>query len=67
MTLNGTVWLPVGPSPVAVGSTKDNGMVTAVVFNPNNPAPSTSVRWPAAFGGRATAGAPGRRCSTDNC
>lgn len=37
MTLNGTVWLPVGPSPVAEGSTNDNGMVTAIAFNPNNP------------------------------
>lgn len=37
MTINGTVWLPVGPSPVAEGSTNDNGMVTAIAFNPNNP------------------------------
>lgn len=37
MTLNGTVWLPVGPSPVAEGSTNDNGMVTAIAPNPNNP------------------------------
>ena len=37
MTLSGTVWLPVGPSPVSEGSTNDNGMVTAIAFNPNNP------------------------------
>jgi len=37
VTLNGSVWLPVGPSPVAEGSTNDNGMVTSIAFNPNNP------------------------------
>jgi hypothetical protein len=37
MTLNGTVWAPVGPSPIAENSNADNGMVTAIAVNPNNP------------------------------
>jgi hypothetical protein len=37
MTLNGTVWAPVGPSPIAEGSSDDNGMVTAIAVSPNNP------------------------------
>ena len=36
MSLNGTVWAPVGPSPIAESNT-DNGMVTAIAVNPNNP------------------------------
>jgi hypothetical protein len=37
MSLNGTVWAPVGPSPIAENSNADNGMVTAIAVNPNNP------------------------------
>jgi Abnormal spindle-like microcephaly-assoc'd, ASPM-SPD-2-Hydin len=37
MSLNGTVWVPVGPSPVAENTSADNGMVTAIAVNPNNP------------------------------
>jgi photosystem II stability/assembly factor-like uncharacterized protein len=37
MSLSGTVWIPVGPSPVAENTTADNGMVTAIAVNPNNP------------------------------
>jgi hypothetical protein len=37
MSLNGTVWVPVGPSPIAENTTSDNGMVTAIAVNPNNP------------------------------
>jgi protein involved in polysaccharide export with SLBB domain len=37
MTLNGTIWAPVGPSPVAENTSADNGMVTAIAVNPNNP------------------------------
>lgn len=37
MSLNGTVWSPIGPSPMAEGSSQDNGLVTAISVNPNNP------------------------------
>ena len=37
MSLNGTVWSPMGPSPIAEGSTKDNGLVSSIAINPNNP------------------------------
>jgi hypothetical protein len=37
MTLNGTMWAPVGPSPVAENTNADNGMVTAIAVNPSNP------------------------------
>jgi photosystem II stability/assembly factor-like uncharacterized protein len=37
MSLNGTVWSPIGPSPIAEGTTNDNGLVSAVAINPNNP------------------------------
>ena len=37
MGLNGTVWVPIGPSPMSEGSGKDNGLVTAIAVNPNNP------------------------------
>lgn len=35
MTLTGTVWAPVGPSPI-VGQRQDNGLVTAIAINPND-------------------------------
>lgn len=37
MTVSGTVWRPVGPSPIA-GGREDNGTVTCVVVHPSNPA-----------------------------
>jgi hypothetical protein len=36
MSLNGTVWAPIGPSPMNEGSGEDNGLVTAIAVNPNN-------------------------------
>jgi hypothetical protein len=36
MTLSGTVWAPIGPSPISEGSTDDNGLVTTIAVNPNN-------------------------------
>ena len=37
MSLNGTVWAPIGPSPILENGKPDNGMVTAIAPNPNNP------------------------------
>jgi hypothetical protein len=36
MSLNGTVWIPVGPSPIAEPGA-NNGMVTAIAVHPSNP------------------------------
>ena len=36
MSLNGTVWVPIGPSPLSQLSGEDNGLVTAIAVNPNN-------------------------------
>jgi hypothetical protein len=36
MTLTGTVWAPIGPSPIAQAGRQDNGVTTAVAVNPNN-------------------------------
>jgi Abnormal spindle-like microcephaly-assoc'd, ASPM-SPD-2-Hydin len=36
MTLKGTVWAPIGPSPMNEGGGNDNGLVTAIAVNPNN-------------------------------
>lgn len=36
MSLNGTVWAPIGPSPMNEGVSNDNGLVTAIAVNPNN-------------------------------
>jgi hypothetical protein len=36
MTLKGTVWAPIGPSPMSEGAGQDNGLVTAIAVNPNN-------------------------------
>jgi hypothetical protein len=38
MSLTGTVWTQIGPSPILEGGAQDNGMVTAIAPNPNNPA-----------------------------
>ena len=37
MSLNGTVWEPIGPSPIDQGAISANGQVTAIAVNPNNP------------------------------
>ncbi len=37
MSLNGTVWTPIGPSPMIGAGSTDNGQVTAIAVNPNNP------------------------------
>ena len=37
MTLNGTAWAPIGPSPIDAGGNPDNGMVSSIAINPNNP------------------------------
>jgi HYDIN/CFA65/VesB-like, Ig-like domain len=37
VTLTGTVWAPIGPSPMAQGGRQDNGLTTAIAINPNNP------------------------------
>ncbi|MGH8399163.1 MAG: hypothetical protein ACRETA_13105, partial [Gammaproteobacteria bacterium] len=36
MSLNGTVWTPIGPSPISEDSTQDNGLVTCIAINPYN-------------------------------
>ena len=36
MTLVGTVWKPIGPSPIASGR-DDNGLISAIAINPNDP------------------------------
>ena len=36
MALAGTVWRPIGPSPLNQSGRQDNGLVTAVAVNPNN-------------------------------
>jgi hypothetical protein len=37
VSLKGTVWAPIGPSPINEGSGQDNGLVTTLAVNPNNP------------------------------
>lgn len=37
MSLTGTVWAPIGPSPIAQGSFPVNGLVSAIAINPGNP------------------------------
>jgi len=37
MSLNGTVWAPIGPSPIDQGGIQANGQVTAIAVHPNNP------------------------------
>jgi photosystem II stability/assembly factor-like uncharacterized protein len=36
MSLNGTVWAPIGPSPINQGSITANGQVTAIAVHPSN-------------------------------
>jgi hypothetical protein len=36
MTLTGTVWAPIGPSPIAQSGRQDNGLVSAIAVNPND-------------------------------
>ena len=33
----GTVWQPIGPSPLAQGGRPDNGLTSAIAVHPNNP------------------------------
>ncbi len=37
MSLQGTVWVPIGPSPISEGGAGDNGLVTAIKASPANP------------------------------
>jgi protein involved in polysaccharide export with SLBB domain len=37
MSVVGTVWSPIGPSPMSEGSRPDNGLVSAIAVNPNDP------------------------------
>jgi photosystem II stability/assembly factor-like uncharacterized protein len=37
MSLKGTVWTPIGPSPIDEGGNGDNGLVTAIAPHPTNP------------------------------
>jgi len=37
MSLKGTVWAPIGPSPIDQGAITANGQVTAIAVSPNNP------------------------------
>src|SRR6478752_7283356 len=37
MSLNGTVWPPIGPSPIAQGGSPVSGLVSAIAINPANP------------------------------
>ena len=36
MSLVGTVWTPIGPSPIAQSGRQDNGLTSAIAINPNN-------------------------------
>jgi hypothetical protein len=36
MSLKGTVWAPIGPSPIAENTLQANGLTTAIAINPNN-------------------------------
>jgi hypothetical protein len=36
VTLTGTVWAPIGPSPISQASRQDNGLTTAIAVNPND-------------------------------
>ncbi len=36
-SLTGTVWTPIGPSPITQGTSQVNGRVSSIAVNPNNP------------------------------
>ncbi|MEZ4416376.1 MAG: choice-of-anchor D domain-containing protein [Gemmatimonadota bacterium] len=36
MSLVGTIWAPIGPSPIAQGGRQDNGLTTAIAIHPND-------------------------------
>ncbi|MEP7344992.1 MAG: choice-of-anchor D domain-containing protein [Gemmatimonadaceae bacterium] len=36
MTLTGTVWTAIGPSPMSQGGRQDNGLTSAIAINPND-------------------------------
>ena len=60
MSLNGTVWAPIGRSPIDQGAISANGQVTAIAINPNNPKIIYMAHFSAqpgvASGSRATGG-----------
>ena len=37
MSLKGTAWAPIGPSPISQGASPVNGLVSAIAVNPANP------------------------------
>src|SRR5215467_6054281 len=37
MSLNGTAWAPIGPSPVSEGTIEANGLCAAIAVLPSNP------------------------------
>jgi photosystem II stability/assembly factor-like uncharacterized protein len=49
MSLNGTVWAPIGPSPISQGANAVNGLVSAIAVNPAN----SNVIYTGAAGGGA--------------
>lgn len=55
MSPNGTVWSPVGPSPIIEGTAQDNGLVSSIAIHPYNPN-VIYIGTAAACGGRGTAG-----------
>ena len=60
MSLNGIAWTPIGPDPIlreaeTPQNLSDNGMVTTIAVNPNNPNSSTSARRAVECGGHVTA------------
>ena len=48
MSLDGTIWVPIGPSPMQESAQVD-GLVTAIAVNPANTTSSTSARRGAAW------------------
>lgn len=36
MTLKGTVWAPMGPSPISQSARQDNGLTSAIAINPDD-------------------------------
>src|SRR5450631_462682 len=36
MSLKGTVWAPIGPSPISQGGSPANGLVSAIAISPSN-------------------------------
>jgi photosystem II stability/assembly factor-like uncharacterized protein len=36
MSLRGTIWVPIGPSPIAENTLQANGLTTAIAVSPSN-------------------------------